>query len=510
MAKRRRSISYTRQRARSVVQMSYREARAFLLKEESYCAIEMPVYFKFTKMLNAVDRILKGKNLNTYRRHSPRKYDDINHTLLTNKDGKYAWRPLELIHPALCVSLVDKMTERDAWKVIRDRLKEFASTPNIECLSLPVKSLTPQKDTAEQVYQWWQGIEQKSLELLLDYDYILRTDITDCYAAIYTHSVAWAIQTKQVAKQRQQDKSLIGNVIDQHIQDMHNGQTNGIPQGSTVMDLIAELVLGYADAELAEKIAQNGIDNYRILRYRDDYRIFVNDRAEGDLILKCLTEVMIDLGLKLNPEKTDVSSDIVNSSIKDDKIAWMLGKQSDRDLQKHLLLIHNHSKQFPNSGSLAVALKNYSQRLRRVKQCPSPLPLVSIIADIAYQNPRTYRISAAILSQLLSFLPDDSAKQAVVNRLVRRFNQLPNTGHMELWLQRISLEFSYRAQFDERLCQLVDQRGGQFWNNQWISGAMLRLAIDANDIVDWKILDGVSPVIPPDESELFVPDSGPY
>ena len=42
------------------------------------------------------------------------------------------------------------------------------------------------------------------------------------------------------------------------------------------MDLIAEMVLGYADEQLTEKLTEQKIENYKILRYRDDYRIFAN------------------------------------------------------------------------------------------------------------------------------------------------------------------------------------------------------------------------------------------
>jgi hypothetical protein len=38
-------------------------------------------------------------------------------------------------------------------------------------------------------------VEQKSIELGLEYDYIFHTDIVDCYGAIYTHSISWAIHT---------------------------------------------------------------------------------------------------------------------------------------------------------------------------------------------------------------------------------------------------------------------------------------------------------------------------
>jgi hypothetical protein len=57
-------------------------------------------------------------------------------------------------------------------------------------------------DTAEQIAHWWEEVEQKSLELSMEYEYLFKTDITDCYASIYTHSVAWAIHTKPIAKKK--------------------------------------------------------------------------------------------------------------------------------------------------------------------------------------------------------------------------------------------------------------------------------------------------------------------
>ena len=254
----------------------------------------MPMYFKFEELLCSVDQVLRGKHLKDYRFHSPRRYDDINHKLLYNKDGRYAWRPMEIIHPALYVSLVHKITEQKEWKLIRDKFREFESLGEIKCLSLPLKSLNRRKNVEEQINHWWIEIEQNSIAMLLDYQYMVRTDITDCYGDIYTHSIAWALHGKMTAKDHPNDENYIGNVIDKHIQDMRNGQTNGIPQGSVLMDFIAEIVLGYADVELAGRIAQSDIIDYRILRYRDDYRIFVNNPTEGEVILKCLTEVMTD------------------------------------------------------------------------------------------------------------------------------------------------------------------------------------------------------------------------
>src|SRR5213079_308164 len=143
---------------------------------------------------------------------------------------------------------------------------------------------------AAQILHWWQGIEQGAIELALDYAYVLHADITDCYMAIYTHSVAWALHGKATAKANRTDMMLIGNLIDAHIQDIRHGQTNGIPQGSVLMDLVSEMVLGYADLSLSERLIKDGITDYLVLRYRDDYRIFVNNPQIGDMVLKALTE----------------------------------------------------------------------------------------------------------------------------------------------------------------------------------------------------------------------------
>ena len=164
--------------------------------------------------------------------------------------------------------------QQSPWYLIINRFNEFRENEKIRCLSLPVKSLSEKTDKEEQVFHWWHEVEQRSIELSLDYQYMLETDLTDCYSSIYTHSIAWALHSKEIAKEKRNDKGLIGNIIDSHIQNMSYGQTNGIPQGSVLMDFIAEMVLGFADLELSKLIKLENIEDYSILRYRDDYRIF--------------------------------------------------------------------------------------------------------------------------------------------------------------------------------------------------------------------------------------------
>ena len=497
------AVKRNRQQRRPIVKLSSKKAKRFFLKQETYCSIELPPYFQFDNILKETSKVLNGKPLSDLWVGSPKGYEGVNHVILNNKDGRYAWRPLELIHPAVYVALVNDMTEKNNWKLIRNLFKAYSRSKRVTCLSVPVESKSNQSDRAELVTQWWRRVEQKAIELALDYNFIIQTDIVDCYAAIYTHSIPWALHTKQTAKSAQSDKKLIGNVIDRHIQSMRFGQTNGIPQGSVLMDFIAEIVLGYADAELERKVNNQDIKGYHILRYRDDYRIFTNDSRDGEYILRTLAEVMIELGLKLNPAKTDRSEEVITASIKEDKLAWTFRRQSDKNLQRHLLIIHDHSMAHGNSGTLYTALYRFYKRLRKFSSLRDPMPLVSIVVEIAYQNPRTYRVSAAILSKLFSFLKSNREKRNIVKKIKRRFSQIPNTGHMEIWLQRMSYQFAPETSYDEPLCKLIRKEQPRIWNNDWISSKKLRKAINAEMIVNWKQLRTTPSIVDTSEVELF-------
>lgn len=487
---------------RSILEMSAHEARAFLLKPESYCSIDLPDYINFTGVLVETETVLKASELSTKQKASARKESDVNYTLLANKDGRYAWRPFQVVHPALYVSLVDTLTADDAWKAITDRFTAFSAHPQVDCLSIPLESQTKRSDQAEQVARWWQGIEQRSIELSLEYEYVLHADISDCYGSIYTHSIPWALHTRPIAKAKRKRSELLGNEIDGAIQDMREGQTNGIPQGSVVMDFIAEMVLGYADELLAKRLHDAGVTEYHILRYRDDYRVFVNNPELGELILRTLTEVLIDLGLKLNGSKTSHAQPVVRASLKPDKWAWLLHKQRDFNLQKHLLGIHAHGTEYPNAGSLMIAMSAFHKRLMRAKKVRAPLPMIGVALDIAIHSPRVFPACAAVISRLLQELDSDQERRDVLQKVLARIRTLPNVGTMEVWLQRISHPIQAELSYEEQICKVVRSPGSSLWNNDWISLKPLLTAL-GHDIIDREALAKLSVVVQPDEIDLF-------
>ncbi len=486
----------------SLLDLTNQQAKAFLLKSESYTNVDLPNYLEFGLILKKVDTALKGKTLKSLS-NSARDYEGVNHSMLSNKDGRYAWRPFQLIHPALYVSLVSKITEKKNWKTICDRFKKFSELKNFECLSLPTRSLSKKRsDKASQILQWWNGIEQASISLALEYNHIFHADISDCYSSIYTHSIAWAVHDRNVAKQKRKEQDLIGNVIDWHIQDMRHGQTNGIPQGSVLMDFFAEMVLGYADLLLSEKLANES--DYKILRYRDDYRVFVNSPSTGEKILKCLTEVLIELGMKLNTSKTTSGQSVVSHSLKADKKVFLRNRQTTRDLRKTLLLLHMHGVDYPNTGSLTSALSKFHKRLLKYKRIRNPIPLISIAVDIAYNSPRTFPFCAAIISKLLFNISNKKEQTTILEKIYKKLTQLPNVGHMEVWLQRICHQYSSNINFKEPVCRLVKGEKLDIWNNDWITAKALKESLKSVTIVNKRKLKAMKAIIQSKEVDLFL------
>ncbi len=472
---------------KNILEYSEKDVRRFFLKKESYVNFDLPIYFSFQTLINKIDKKLSKSKLSDFRNSSPRDFDDINYQLLSNKDGKYAWRPFQLIHPAIYVSLVHRITEKENWEIIKERFKIFRENEKIECHSLPmVSQKESETDKKAQIYTWWQMIEQKSLILALDYRYVLHTDISDCYGSIYTHSISWAIHTKEEAKKKSNrtKQSLIGVSIDTHLQDMSFGQTNGIPQGSSLMDFIAEIVLGYIDLLLSKKLTELNITDYKILRYRDDYRIFTNNSFEAEQITKELSEILPSLGLKLNADKTDASDNIIKSSIKPDKRYWITNKRITENKQKWLIQLYLLSEKYPNSGTVDTQMREFLKVLEQSKRKdPNIETLISLVSEIALRNPRVIPTSVAILSILISQVRNKSDKLRLVEKIRLKFNQVPNSSFLKIWFQRLYLKIDKTIEYQEPLCNKIIDKSVSVWNIQWLNDS-LKEVIENTPIID--------------------------
>jgi hypothetical protein len=496
---------------KTVLELSHIEAEQLFLKQKSYCSIDLPEYFIFQLLLDKLSRNITATKLSNIWTKNPKSVIDVNYTFYTNKDGKFAWRPLQLINPVIYIFLVRKITEETNWRFIVERFAKFQINKQVKCCSIPVLSENDENktDKATTVLNWWSIVEQQSLELSLNFNCLLNTDITDCYGSIYTHTIPWALHGKDIIKDnwlkpKKERQDFTGDKIDEIIESMQYGQTNGIPQGSVLMDFIAEMVLGYADMLLSEKIENEKITDYQILRYRDDYRIFTNSQEDAVKITKLLTEVLIGLNLRLNSSKTFISTDVIQDAVKPDKMYYLGAKKEDKNLQKTLLLIHSLAKKYPNSGSVIRALSNFQRKIYKKQKIEKEniKILISIIVDIAYKNPKTYSMTIAILSKLLLSLNDNDAINNTIASIEKKFDKIPNVGHLQIWLQRLTLKINKNKNYDEKLCRKIIDDRITIWNIDWLNDNIKNI-FARQPIIDKDYIQNMEQIIKPEEVQLF-------
>mgnify|MGYP001155231847 CR=1 FL=1 len=497
---------------RKLFEVTNEEARSHFLDASSYFNMDMPPYISFEPILTDVTEALNEEFYIAYKSTNPNEISGVNYYFLTNKDGKLAWRPLEVIHPVIYVSLVNLICEPDNWEFIKNRLSEFQNGA-VDCCSAPVMSLDDHSYVETQIMNWWQKVEQRSIIYSLEFSHILHTDVIDCYGSFYTHSISWALHGLEEAKKSRGKYNLLGDKIDSHIRAGRFGQTNGISQGSNLMDFIAEIVLGYIDEQINSEF--NEPYDFRILRYRDDYRIFANSDDRAEEILKVISEKLQTVGMKLGVSKTLLSKNVVEGSIKPDKLAGIdlrdLGETNAKTIQKQLLRLHSFEQRFPNSGALRRLLQEFYTTVKTKKERPDDLEVqVAIVTDIGFVSPITFPAVAGILSHLIS-LASPEEKSYLWNKVRNKMARVPHNGYLEIWLQRVTQPKVVGIKFEsnEPICRIVNGETPNLWNNSWISSKSLKDALDVSKIVVGSVSE-IEEVIQPEEIVLFTKSAWAY
>lgn len=485
---------------RNVLLMNGADAKAYFMRQTSYFSTALPPYFDFTKILTEVDQRLSDYPLQHFCVAGPQKFTDVNYKLFNNKDGEYAWRPLQLMHPAFYVDLVNYLTKEDNWRYLKKRLESFRTSKRVICATGFMQTEELNGDKPLEIVNWWHKVEQDSVRLALDYDFSLHTDITSCYETISEWLIAEAIEGE------------IGEYINRSIRYMSGGQHRGVPQGSNLMDFVAELALGYIDFRLSKELEKRRLSNgFLILRYRDDYRIFTNSPRLAEDIARALSGVLSDYGMKLNVAKTALYDDVITSSLKPDKIYWNSqrallyiddsGEVGEPSLQRHLMAIRELAKKYPGSGSVHTALVDiYKKRIYPLDSRPQNLDqLVSIVIDITMHNPRLFFITAAILSKFIP-LYNKRAGRKMLFKIREKLSRTAYKDYFEICLQRITIKSRREETYSAALCRMVYNPNVKIWNSDWLG-----FTLNERTILDERIIANMDEAVPVREVDIFSP-----
>lgn len=488
----------------NIINLNSNEAKQYFLKDTSYHNFSLPDYFDFSNLLEKVYNEIKNyENIKECFSKKPTDFDDVNYILRHNKNWKYSRRKFELIHPFFYTALVNIITEPENWEFLINRFIELILLSNVKCFSIPTASDELVYNKKDQIEIWLNEIEKKSITLSLDYKYLFNTDIIDCYWSIYTHSISRAIHGKERSKSHRKIEDGIWNKIDYYIQSMHYWQTNWIPQWSILMDFIAEYVLLYIDTEFTKRLTESNIDqNYEILRYRDDYRIFVNNPKEWEIIIKILCEVLSDFWMRINTDKTKSSWNVIYDSMKIDKLNYMFNYKHKKNILQELIWIDKFSDDYPCSWSLLKLLNKVSKRIDKLPVNKDIKSHIAVLVDIWYKNPNTYNYISLILSKFLSLIDDESEKLELIEKISNKFHDRPNTEMLDLRLQRITYFINPGVEYNWKLYKTLLVNKNNIWNNKRLKRDFSKI-IENTTIINQATLQDMNAIITDEEVDFL-------
>ena len=528
--------------AKNILSLTSDEALDFFMKSEQYHGFELPEYFDFDEVLSYVkDSIGDKKYEDCLTEVQPDELANVNLDILLNKDGHYAVRPLILANPFLYYFLAREVCCPSGWEAIQQCFEAYA-VPHLTSCALPVipERAEPFHRSAT-IINWWNAMEQRSLELSLEYRYMFVTDITNCYGSINPQSIEWALLCKNTEHENSKNQLLAEN-IQKYLRALQHGHNIGIPQGSALFDFVGEIVLGYSDLLLHEALQRAKIKGYEIIRYRDDYRVFCNDKDKLEQISYILQSVLESLNFRMNSQKTKISDTIVIDSIKPDKLFYIYNtpifnkKGADFDsFEKHLLYILMYGRQYPNGGQLKTLLSDLNKRIekwlkpyeveseeinlfddeppqkqketRQRRLTGGSVRAMSAVAtQIALDNVAVVHYALRVISRMVDSLKDMKEKREIINMVYNRLCNQPNSDYNQLWLQNMTYtqdKKRKKSPYTMRLCKLVIGKSDEpLWNNDWLKPNYAQ-NLPYDSVVNKETLKKVTPVIMFREMRLY-------
>lgn len=141
-----------------------------------------------------------------------------------------------------------------------------------------------------------------NLEISFAAGFRAHADVANCFGSIYTHSLEWAIQGYEQAKERLRDRrngKHWSSELDTVLRNAKRNETSGLPIGPCTSSIAVEIILAAVDKELAGK--------FRFIRYIDDYTAFCNTHLEAQEFIRALNIELAKYRLSLNLSKTKIT-----------------------------------------------------------------------------------------------------------------------------------------------------------------------------------------------------------
>ena len=364
--------------------------------------------------------------------------------------GSIGWRRFSFVHPYSYWHIVNTLTEEESWEQIRTSLSRKTA---VASYTIPTFANAKTTIQGASIDSWLSFAERDLLSDSGQYSHLAVTDIQNFYSSIYTHSLAWSINGKENIKAHRRDyKNLIGNRIDKLFQSAHDNQTNGIPVGTLISDVISELLLKDVDSKISESLKSKDVI---IARYRDDYRILSKSYQVAKEVLDLISKTLRDeYDLHLNSEKTRIDSDIIGSALRpwaraSDNSALlrdvlrMDSEMSGKDLKKALIEIYHLQTTFGTSRVSLTLLYKINKLLSRApidlsNEVSNLYSCIGVLEKLIEKHEQAIPQVMLLVDKMLAKVTDKISKD-IVEDLWKLSTRTGQNDYLELWVYRLAI-----------------------------------------------------------------------
>jgi len=162
--------------------------------------------------------------------------------------------------------------------------------------------------------------------------------------------------------------------------------------------------------------------------------------------------------------------------------------------------IYAASYKYPNSGMVSRQLNMFHEELldyldkgKSLRHYESPEVMLSIVVNMAIKNPKYYNMAMAVASLTVRGARE-SRRGLLVQKVIDKFKIIPNTGLLDIWLQRVYYSIDPNFQFNELLTRSVSEReytdNSIIWCIDWLKDDMMKVVRDTR-IVNIDMLQDI-------------------
>lgn len=267
-------------------------------------------------------------------------------------------RDLSIVNPVAQYYLSKIIS--DEWVRIRDHIQGGSLSVDKIIIDADGSRAVPSPDFAL--------VARRKSEISACYNYALAADISRFYSTLYTHAVAWALETKPWCKANLNTApyhASLGARLDTAVRKGNDNQTLGIPVGPDTSRIVSEIVAVCIDRTLSDRL---GVSPIRALRNVDDWFVGFDTLGKAEDAIAVVANCCREYQLEAHPDKTTARempwfNELPWPTALNQIRFSAFQKKQLKDIQHFFTLAFDFAKQYPDDNVLNYAVKVTSSSL---------------------------------------------------------------------------------------------------------------------------------------------------